>query len=385
MNGIRILDLSRVLAGPWATMHLADQGADVIKVEPPGGDDTRSFGPHHEGVSTYYLAANRNKRSILLDLRTEADRAILYDLVPTVDVVVQNFRPGVAERLGCDEATLRALRPDLVFVSITAFGHTGPYAQRPGYDLVLQAIGGAMALTGHPGSPPTKCATSIADLTTGLFAVQAILQGLLHRERTGEGDRIDVSMMAAQAHSLAYHATRYSVTGEVDRQRGNGHAGLAPYDVYRCVDGWFAVGCGNDRIFERLRAVLGLADDPAWSTNAARVADRDRLDTAVKGALANWTIADADARFAEAGIPAGPVLDPGQVVRHPAVDTLSVRHPVLGSYEQLAPVFQTKTTRSVHRAPPALDADRESILAEVRARHGDSGTQARETSGTVTR
>jgi crotonobetainyl-CoA:carnitine CoA-transferase CaiB-like acyl-CoA transferase len=374
MNGIRILDLSRVLAGPWATMHLADQGAMVLKVEPPGGDDTRAFGPHVDGVSTYYLAANRNKRSIALDLRDEADRAVLHELVPTVDVVVQNYRPGVAARLGCDETTLRALRPDLVFVSITAFGSSGPYAHRPGYDLVLQAVGGAMAITGHPGSPPTKCATSIADLTTGLFAVQAILQGLLHRERTGEGDHIEVSMMAAQAHALAYHATRYAVTGAVDVQRGNGHAGLAPYDVYRCADGWLAVGCGNDRIFARLREVLGLPDDPAWRTNADRVADRDRVDAAVAAALRGWTIAAADERFAAAGIPAGPVLDPGEVVEHPAVDTVELEHPVIGAYQSVAPVFRSKTTRRVHRAPPGLDADRAAILAEVRGQHGDSGS-----------
>lgn len=374
MKGIRILDMSRVLAGPWATMHLADQGAEVIKVEPPEGDDTRAFGPHHEGVSTYFLSANRNKRSIVLDLRRPEDRAVLYDLVPTVDVVVQNFRPGVAERLGCDEATLRSLRPDLVFVTISGFGHEGPYAQRPGYDLVLQALGGAMAITGQPGAPPTKCGTSIADLTTGLFAVQAILQGLLHRARTGEGDRIDVSMLGAQAHALAYHASRWLVAGTEDVQRGNSHAGLAPYDVYRCRDGWLALGCGNDRIFARLCDVLGIEPEPGWDTNPGRVADRDRLDRVVGGCLAELDVAEADRILAAAGVPAGPVLRPSEVVEHPAVDTVTVDHATLGPIRQLAPVFNSRTTRAEHRGPPELDGDREHILREARAHHGDSRT-----------
>ncbi|MCB9671976.1 MAG: CoA transferase [Alphaproteobacteria bacterium] len=371
MRGIRILDMSRVLAGPWATMHLADQGAEVIKVEPPGGDDTRAFGPHERGVSTYFLAANRNKRSIVLDLGEPADREILYGLVPTVDVVVQNVRPGVAERLGCDEPTLRALRPDLVFVSLTAFGNEGPWADRPGYDLVLQALGGAMAITGQAGSPPTKCGTSIADLTTGLFVVQAILQGLLHRERTGEGDRIDVSMMMAQAHALAYHASRFLVAGTEDVQRGNSHAGLAPYDVYPCADGWLALGCGNDRIFRRLCAALELEARPEWSTNPGRVADRERLDAEVRAKLSGLSVAEADARLADAGVPAGPVLRPGEVVRHPAVDTVWVEHATLGPIEQLAPVFRTRTTREIHRAPPLPDGDRATILPEAGPHHGD--------------
>ncbi len=371
MRGVRILDMSRVLAGPWATMHLADQGADVIKVEPPGGDDTRHFGPHHRGVSTYYLAANRNKSSIVLDLTESADREVLHRLIPTVDVVVQNYRPGVAQRLGCDWETLRSLRSDLILVSITAFGERGPWASRPGYDLVLQAMGGAMAISGFPGSPPTKCATSIADLTTGLFAVQAILMALLHRERTGEGQRIEVSMMMAQAHALAYHATRASIMGTEDVQRGNGHGGLAPYDVYRCRDGWLAVGCGNDRIFARLCEALGIAPLPVWATNPGRVADRERLDAAIGACLASRSVAEADALFAAHGVPAGPVLGPAEVVRHPAVDTVEVVHPSLGPIHMLAPVFQTRTTRRTHRAPPLLDADRHTILMEA-TDHGDS-------------
>lgn len=368
MHGIRIVDLSRVLAGPWATMHLADQGAEVVKVEPPGGDDTREFGPHVRGVSTYYLAANRNKRSIALDLRLPADRAVLHALVARSHVVVQNWRPGVAERLGCDWPTLRALRPDLVYVAVHAFGDDadGPAAgwrDRPGYDLVLQAAGGAMAITGHPGSPPTKCGTSIADLTAGLLASQAILLGLLHRERTGEGQRIVVNMMQAQAHALAYHATRWSVAGTEDTPRGNSHAGLAPYDVYRCVDGWLAVGVGNDAIFARLCDALALPIESGWSTNAGRVADRERLDARIGQVLAALTVARADALLARFSVPAGPVLRPSEALAHPAVHHVQVDHPTLGVIPMLAPAFTTLTTRDQHRAPPALDADRAEVLA----------------------
>lgn len=370
---LRILDLSRVLAGPWATMHLADQGFEVVKVEPPGGDDTRAFGPHVQGVSTYFLSANRNKQSIVLDLKDPEDRALLYRLVPTFDVVLHNYRPGVAERLGCDWPTLRALRDDLVYVAISAFGPTGPYATRPGYDLVLQALGGAMAITGHPGTPPVKCGTSIADLTTGLFTVQAILQGLLHRERTGEGQRIDVSMLACQAHALAYHSTRWFALGAEDVQRGNSHGGLAPYDVYPCADGWIAIGCGNDAIFRRLAAVLELPDEPAWAHNPGRVEDRDRLDAAVRAALTSLTIEQADGLLAAAGVPAGPVLTPGQTLEHPAVPRVQVEHDTLGVLNLVGPALQTSTTRPTHRAPPLLDADRARVLAALENTDGDPG------------
>ncbi|MEZ4316046.1 MAG: CoA transferase [Myxococcota bacterium] len=370
MNGIRIVDLSRVLAGPWATMHLADQGADVVKIEPPGGDDTRAFGPHVDGVSTYFVSANRNKRSIVLDLRTAEDRAVLHELVKTADVVLQNYRPGVADRLGADYETLRALKPDLVYVAIHAFGEDGPYASRPGYDLVLQASGGAMAITGHLGTPPVKCGTSIADLTTGLFCTQAILLGLLHRERTGEGQKIVVNMMQAQANALAYHASRWFVAGSEDVQRGNSHGGLAPYDVYACRDGWLALGCGNDAMFERLRQALRIAPEPGWATNAGRVADREALDRVVSAALSALSVAEADALASRAGVPASPVNRPSEAAAHPAVSLTEVDHAVLGPMRMIGPALRTATTRTHHVAPPEPDADRASILASLQGSPG---------------
>jgi len=344
-------------------MHLADQGADVIKVEPPGGDDTRVFGPHIDGVSTYYLCANRNKRSIELDLRTDEGRAALHELVRTADVVLQNYRPGVAGRLGADYDTLRSIKPDLVFVAISAFGEEGSHANRPGYDLVLQAAGGAMSITGHPGAPPTKCGTSIADLTAGLFCSQAILLGLLHRERTGEGQKIVVNMMQAQANALAYHSTRYLAMGTDDVQRGNSHGGLAPYDTYRCADGWLAVGCGNDAMFQRLCGALSIDSRSEWRTNPGRVADRVGVDSAVASALGPMSVAEADRVLAEAGVPASPVNRPSEAVEHPAVEHVQVEHPVLGSVRLVGPALRTATTRSMHTAPPALDADRDALLS----------------------
>ena len=367
MHGIRVLDLTRVLAGPWATQQLADQGATVLKVEPPDGDETRRFGPVVRGQSTYFLAANRNKRSICLDLKTPAGQEVLDRLAATCDVVVENFRPGVAERLGLGWPDLHRRHPRLIYVAIHAFGEGGPEAwtRRPGYDLALQAMGGIVAASGTAGGPPTKCATSIADLLAGLHAVQAVLLGLLHRHETGRGQKIVVNMMQSQAAALAYHATRYDVTGEIEVQRGNAHAGLVPYDIYRCADGWMAIACGNDAIWLRLRAALELPDEPGWRSNVDRVADRQRVDDAVKAAIAHRTTNDVDKTLAAAGVPAGPVLSLDRTLAHPVVQTVAVDHPILGEVNLPGPTITTATTVSEHRSPPALDADRAEILAEA--------------------
>jgi crotonobetainyl-CoA:carnitine CoA-transferase CaiB-like acyl-CoA transferase len=355
-----------VLAGPWAAQHLADQGADVLKIEPPGGDETRAFAPIVAGVSTYFVSCNRNKRSIVLDLRTDAGREVAHDLVAGADVVLHNWRPGVAERLGMGWDTLKALRPQLVCVSISAFGSdSGEWAGRAGYDLVLQAMGGAMSFTGPPGAPPIRAGTPIADLVAGLLATQAVLQGLLHRAQTGEGQWIEVDMMQAQAACLVYHFSRYTVTGEREQQRGNAHRGLVPYDVYRCADGWIAIACGNDGLWQKLRTELGLPDREDWRTNAGRVAARSAVDDAVTGALAAVAVADADRRLAAAGVPVGRVLDVAGVAAHPAVERVTVAHEVLGDLALAGPALRTATTREHHRPPPALGADRDAVLAEL--------------------
>lgn len=367
MVGVRVVDFTRVLAGPWASQHLADQGADVVKVEPPEGDETRAFTPIVNGRSTYFVSCNRNKRSIALDLRTEAGRRVAGRLADGADVLLHNWRPGIDARIGLDAATTRARNPRLVHVSLSAFGADGDpaWTGRAGYDLVLQAMGGAMSFTGAPGTPPFRAGTPIADLTAGLLVTNAVLQGLLHRATTGAGQAIAVSMMQAQAACLVYHYSRFTVTGEAEVQRGNTHRGLVPYDVYPCRDGHLAIACGNDGIWQRLRGALGLPDEPAWRTNPGRVASRAEVDGAVRAALSGWTAAEADARLTAAEIPCGRVQGVGDVVGHPAVREVAFDDPHLGTVRVPGPVITTATTRGVHRAPPELGQDRDAILAEA--------------------
>lgn len=367
MRGVRILDFTRVLAGPWASQQLADQGADVVKVEPPGGDETREFGPIVDGVSTYFLSCNRNKRSIVLDLRADAGRDLALRLADGADVVLENFRPGVMDRLGVGYDAIRARNPRVVYVAIHAFGEDGPeeWTGRPGYDLVLQAMGGGMSFTGFPGSPPVRSGSPSADLLAGMQAIQAVLLGLLHRERTGEGQKIVVNMLQSQLAALVYHATRHAVTGELEERKGNAHRGLVPYDVFPVADGWIALACGNDGIWARLRRALGIDDVPEWRTNRGRVAHREAVDRAVAGALARLTKAEADATLAAAGVPAGTVLDVGEVRAHPAATEVTVEHPVLGPVPLPGPPIRSATTRGAHRVPPGLGADRDEVLREI--------------------
>ncbi len=367
MDGIRIIDLTRVLAGPWATQHLADQGADVIKVEPPGGDETRRFGPVIDGHSTYYLSANRNKRSIVLDLKTEAGRAVLHELLASADVLMENFRPGVLARLGFPWEELHARYPRLVVVAIHAFGDTGDpaWVARPGYDLALQALGGGASITGQPDGPPAKYGNSITDLVAGLLANQAVLTALLRREKTGRGQKIVINMLQAQAACLAYHATRHVVTGYVEPRRGTAHGGLVPYRFFPCGDGYLAVACGNDAIWQRLRTALALPDHPHWRTNVDRVADREAVDAAVQSALDRLTLDEADALLAANRVPGGPVLTVDQVMAHPQVTTVPVQHPAFGEVPLTGPVFTTDTTRTDHTCPPELGEHRDLILSEL--------------------
>jgi CoA:oxalate CoA-transferase len=363
MNDIHVLDLTRVLAGPWAAQHLADQGADVIKVEPPEGDETRQFGAAVNGTSTYYLAANRNKRAITLDLKTEGGQQVLERLLGWADVVMENFRPGVAARLGLDWEDLKTRYPRLVYVAIHAFGDQTPgWSERPGYDLMIQHMGGATTLTGWPGTPPTKCATSSADLIAGLYATQAVLLGLLHRERCGVGQKIVINMLQTQASCLTYHATRWALTGEIDTPRGNAHAGIVPYDVFRCADGWLTVACTNDGAWVRLCRALGLTERPEWSTNRQRIVERAHVTAAVATALAALNVQDADSLLTKARVACGPVLSPDQTLAHPAVEGVIVEDARLGPIPMPGPAFRSATTRQQHTPAPEAGAHTLSIL-----------------------
>jgi len=366
MQGIRILDLSRVLAGPWATQQLADQGAEVIKVEPPGGDESRRFAPVVDGKSTYFLALNRNKRSICIDLKTDAGRKVLGHLIARSDVLVENYRPGVAEVLGLHWSELSARHPRLIYVAIRAFGETAAqWSGRPGYDMVLQCVGGAASFNGFPDHAPARSGLPSADLFTGLETVKAVLLALLHRERTGEGQRVVVNMMQAQGAALVYHASRQAVTGESEVQRGSAHRGLVPYDLYRCSDGWLAVACGNDRMWQRLRDVLDIEDRPEWRENLGRIAEREVIDGLINASLKHWTTASADALLATVNVPAGPVNDVAGAMANPALEKIILADPVLGDVHVPGPALRLKGTRVRHAAPPELAIHRDEILVEA--------------------
>ena len=327
LAGVRILDFSRVLAGPYATMYLADLGADVVKVERPGtGDDTRSFGPpFSQGVSTYFLSINRGKRSLVLDLKSESGRATAVDLAKRADVVIENFRPGVMDRLGLGPEVLRAENPGLVYCSISGFGRN---VQRAGYDLVIQGMGGIPSITGDIDGGPTKCGASIADLVTGLNAVQGILAALYRRSVTGEGGVVDVPMIDGQAALLTYHASSLLNADVAPRRLGNHHPSIHPYGSYRAADGYLNVAVGNEKLFRSFASALGHSewiDDPRFSTNSSRVAHRSDLDPLIDAVLGEATVAHWCTLFMDKGVPAGPINSVEEAVG--LVDLVEHPHP----------------------------------------------------------
>ncbi len=281
LHGIRVLDLSRVLAGPYCTMVLGDLGANVIKVEPPEGDETRGWGPPFAvGESAYYLCVNRNKRGIVINLKTEEGQAILIDLAKQCDVLVENFRPDTLARFSMDYETLHELNPGLIYCSITGFGQTGPLRNQPGYDLMIQAMGGIMSITGQPDGTPMKVGVAVVDLFAGQNAIIAILAALQARERTGKGQYLDISLFDSQLGWLANVASNYLISGELPRRYGNAHANIVPYQSFRASDEYFVIAVGNDKQFARLCELIGkpeLADNSHFTTNDARVVHREEL------------------------------------------------------------------------------------------------------------
>ncbi len=314
LDNLTIVDFSRILAGPLATMVLGDLGATVIKVERPGvGDDTRAWGPpfDDEGRPTYFEAVNRNKTSITLDLGAEADRLRALELCAKADVVVENFRPGVMERHGLGYEQLRATNPGLIFCSITGFG-TGPGASLPGYDLLVQAVGGLMSITGEADGPPEKVGVALVDVITGLFAAVGVLAALRHRDATGEGQRVELDLLTSLLAALANQASAYTVAGHVAARQGNRHPSIAPYEIVDTADGQLALAVGNDKQFAALCAVLGcdeLATDQQYATNTARVRHRDALRKQIGEQLSTRPLATWVEQLSAAGVPAGPVND----------------------------------------------------------------------------
>lgn len=336
LSDVRVVDLSRVLAGPWSSQILADMGADVIKVERAGeGDDTRAWGPPFVPAengetldATYFHSANRGKRSIAVDFNRAEDRAVLLRLIADADIVIENFKVGALKKYGLDYATLSASHPGLVYCSITGFGQTGPYAHRPGYDAMIQALGGMMSITGVPDGEPMKVGVAVVDLFTGVYATTGILAALHQRKTTGRGAHIDMSLLDVQVGVLANQAASYLISGEAAPRLGNAHPNLAPYQVFAAADGHLMIAVGNDGQFTRLCEVLGvsvLATDALFRTNPDRVRNRDQLIPRLCAEIARWKKTDLIARLETANVPAGPINTVPEVFADPQVVARGMR------------------------------------------------------------
>jgi crotonobetainyl-CoA:carnitine CoA-transferase CaiB-like acyl-CoA transferase len=388
LAGIRVIDCSTVLAGPYCTMLLGDLGADVIKIEPPDGDATRAWGPPWVGdeaagtrTATYYLAINRNKRGLRLDLRTEAGREVLRTLLRGGDVVVENFRVGGFERLGFSDDVLRELNPNLVHLAISGYGTTGPDAAKPGYDFVVQAVSGLMSITGERDGRPLKVGVAISDVVTGLFGAVSVLAGLLAKGRGSAdgagtrptGQRIDVSLLQSTLAILVNQAQSTLATGVAPGRRGNAHPSIVPYETFRTADGEIAIGVGSQRQWPRFCEVLGLAElatDARFATNGDRVANRVELIVLLSERLAQRPSADWLAALDAAGIPAGPIRDIREAFASPQADAIGSRirldHPVLGPVDQVRPPFELAATpAAIRRPPPLLGEHSREILLEA--------------------
>ena len=376
LNGLRVLDLSRVLAGPFCCMMLGDHGADVVKVEPPAGDETRTWGPPFvDRESTYYLGINRNKRSIALDLAASAGQAVACRLVQTSDVLVENFRTGGAEKFGLGYQRLKQLNPRLIYVSISGFGRTGPYANVAGYDGALQAFAGFMSVNGEAGGEPLKGGIAVADLATGLFANQAVLLSLIARHTTAIGQYVEVSLLESMIALLHPHSSSYLNTGVVPKAHGNSYPLIAPYDLLHCVDRPVFLPIGNDGQVRRLAVVLGLpelTEDARFRTNQDRLAHRRELLDVLEPEFKKWRAMDLCRRLWDAAVPAGPVNTIDEVYADPQVlerEMLQrIPHPGLSVGEvRLAgfPVKLSETPASARRHPPRLGEHTDEIIAEL--------------------
>ena len=386
LSGVRVLDLSRVLAGPWATQVLADLGAEVIKIERPGaGDDTRAWGPPFlktidgaRGDAAYFLSANRGKKSVTLDIATDEGAAIARALAATCDVVIENFKTGGLRKYGLDHASLTAAHPKLVYCSITGFGQDGPDAGRPGYDYMIQAMGGLMSITGQPdgapGAEPMKVGVAVVDLFTGMYASNAILAALLHARATGEGQHIDLALFDVQAAMLANQATNYFASGKTPTRMGNAHPNLAPYQPFPCSDGMIVVAVGNDGQFRAFAAALGAAEmgtDPRFSTNALRIEHRAALTAAVSALTAGLTMRELTLALDGAGVPCGPVNTIDQVFEEPQAIHRGLvveqsRADLDGPVKTVAsPIRLSKTPVAYDAAPPALGQDTDDVLGAM--------------------
>lgn len=373
LAGIRVIDFSRVLAGPYCTAMLADLGADVIKIEPPGGDDQRSMGVIRAGESANFALINRSKRSLALDMKTAEGQSIARDLAMGADIVVENFRPGVAARLGIGAAALCAENPRLIYLSISGFGQSGPLADRPSYDVVTQAMTGLMSLTGDPDGPPMLVGESIADVSAGVFAAFAATTALYQRAQSGRGQYIDVAMFDCLLSMMPTAMARYLGEGRVPTRHGNRHALTAPFGAYRAADGHFMLAVANNALFKRLAGAIGRqdwVDNPDFASVKARAARRDILAEGIEAWASSRKVEDVVALLLDAGVPASPIWDTGQAIdsdqaAHRGLFT-PVDHPAFeGLRAPRQPAHFSRATTLPPRPAPALGADGAEVLAEL--------------------
>jgi glutaryl-CoA transferase len=374
LSGIRVLDLSRVLAGPYCTMVLGDLGADVIKVESPEGDETRGWGPPFAGAvggeSAYYLCVNRNKRSIVINFKTEEGRAILHELLKQSDVLVENFRVGTLSRFSLDFESVSAINPRLIYCSLTGFGQAGPLRDKPGYDFMIQAMGGLMSITGEPDGEPMKVGVAVADLFAGQNAVIAILAALQARIQTGKGQHLDISLFDSQIGMLANVASNYLISGNLPKRYGNAHANIVPYQSFQASDDWFVIAVGNDKQFERLCDVIGKSEsarDSRFVTNSDRVEHRDELIALLKPIFLEKTASEWLSALERAGIPCGPTNTLDKVFAEPQVEArkmvIHMQHPEIGELRLVgSPLKFSETPVEYKLPPPRLGEHTEEVL-----------------------
>ena len=375
LEGIRVVDLTRILAGPYCTMMLGDMGAEVIKIEhPQGGDDTRGWGPPFlNGVSTYFISINRNKKSLTLNLKDERGKELLRDLIRKGDVVVENFRPGTLDKLGFSWEEIHRINPAVIFASLSGFGQTGPRKNEPGFDVVIQGEGGIMSITGEPDGPPSKFGASIGDITAGMLAAQGVLLSLYHREKTGVGQMVDVGMLDGQVALLTYHANNYFGTGKLPPRRGNKHPSITPYETYKCKDGYFNLGVGNDSLWRRFCDAMELAEikeDPKFAVNKDRVDNRLELQEILDPFFAEKTVGETIETLRGAGIPCGPINNLEQVLNEPQIlareMVVDIDVPVAGPTKVTGvPIKLSETPGAVRTPPPTLGQHTDEVLESV--------------------
>jgi crotonobetainyl-CoA:carnitine CoA-transferase CaiB-like acyl-CoA transferase len=369
LAGLRVIELARILAGPWAGQTLSDLGADVIKVEAPEGDDTRRWGPpfiDREGgrSAAYFHATNRGKKSVTADFRTPEGQETVRGLVAGADVVIENFKVGGLAKYGLDYAALSALNPRLVYCSITGFGQSGPYAHRAGYDFIIQGMAGLMSVTGEPGGQPQKVGVAVTDIFTGVYAATAILAALHQRATTGRGQHIDMALLDVATSVMANQAMNYLATGTAPRRMGNAHPNLAPYAVFDCADGWIILATGNDAQYRRLCTLLrlpGMAAAPEFATNADRIANRAAMTEGLADATRHWSKANLLAACEAEGVPAGPINDLAEVFADPQIVHRGLKITVQGVPGVRSPFTFSDATLALDRPAPKLGEHQDEI------------------------